>query len=211
MVRVARRAALYIAAAQQAYSSAGGRPPTLTRTGNPTGSVEFLVTRQLRTACPGPNDPWLPPRCVKSLKSISDGAPGLNRAAMTSSIYLRPPKLADQRQFLKLVRRSRRLHRPWIIAPSTPKQFRAFIERIGKPENAGFLICETESDDVVGVINISNVVLGSLRSLWPMARSRTLGNPSFIAEPVDVPTSSPGHADLSKSAFLGFEGPLPRQ
>jgi ribosomal-protein-alanine N-acetyltransferase len=83
---------------------------------------------------------------------------------MKSRVYLRSPTLADQRAFLALVRGSRNLHWPWIGAPSTPKQYRAYVERIGKPDNAGFLVCEVESDALVGVVNISNIVLGALRS-----------------------------------------------
>jgi ribosomal-protein-alanine N-acetyltransferase len=71
---------------------------------------------------------------------------------------------ADQRRFLALVRSSRSLHRPWVSPPSTPKQFRAFLARIGRPENAASLVCEIETDAIVGVVNISNVVLGALRS-----------------------------------------------
>jgi ribosomal-protein-alanine N-acetyltransferase len=84
--------------------------------------------------------------------------------SVTSRIYVRAPALTDQRAFLALAKRSRNIHRPWVAAPSTPKQYRAFVERIGQPEHAGFIVCEAESDALVGVINISNIVLGAFRS-----------------------------------------------
>lgn len=83
---------------------------------------------------------------------------------MKPRTYLRAPTLADRREFLALVRRSRKLHRPWVSAPSTPKQFRAYVERTGRPDCAAFLACEIEGDAIVGVINISNIVHGNFHS-----------------------------------------------
>ena len=83
---------------------------------------------------------------------------------MTARIYLRPPALTDQRQFLASVRASRALHRPWAFAPSTPEQFRSYVKRMQGPANRGFLVCERRTDAFVGVINISNIVLGLFRS-----------------------------------------------
>jgi ribosomal-protein-alanine N-acetyltransferase len=83
---------------------------------------------------------------------------------VTSRIHLRPPALADQREFLVAVRRSRALHHPWVTVPSTPAQFRAYVERMAQPVNHGFLVCEREGDGIAGVINLTNVVLGLFRS-----------------------------------------------
>lgn len=85
---------------------------------------------------------------------------------MRSPIYLRHVTLADQREFLASVRASRALHRPWVYAPSTPQQFRAYIGRMQKAENRGFLVCARGTRALVGVINISNIVLGLFRSAY---------------------------------------------
>lgn len=83
---------------------------------------------------------------------------------MRPLIQLRHPTAADGRTFLASVRRSRSLHRPWTTAPATPAQFRAYLERMARPENRAFLICRRDSGDIAGVINISNIVLGPFRS-----------------------------------------------
>jgi len=79
-------------------------------------------------------------------------------------VLLRSPTLADQKEFLALARASRELHQPWVAAPSTPAQFRGYVARMSKPENAAFLVCASGSGQIVGVINLTNVVLGAFRS-----------------------------------------------
>lgn len=81
-----------------------------------------------------------------------------------SAIQLKIASLADQKEFLALARTSRALHHPWISAPATPKQFRAYIERMSRPENVAFLVCERRTGQIAGVINLSNIVLGLFRS-----------------------------------------------
>ncbi len=79
-------------------------------------------------------------------------------------VHLRAPVLADQREFLASVRRSRALHRPWITAPATPPQFKVFVERIGTSRHACFLVCETGTGAMAGLIHISEIVHGAFRS-----------------------------------------------
>ena len=79
-------------------------------------------------------------------------------------IRIRPPVAADQAAFLAAVRRSRSLHRPWTAAPDTPAKFGAWLERMSAPGNHPFLVCRTDSGELVGVVNLTNVVLGAFRS-----------------------------------------------
>jgi ribosomal-protein-alanine N-acetyltransferase len=83
---------------------------------------------------------------------------------VVARIHLRQATLADQREFLASVKASRALHHVWVSAASTPNQFRAFIERMSRPENCALLVCERVSNRIVGVINITNIVLGVFRS-----------------------------------------------
>ena len=85
---------------------------------------------------------------------------------MPARIRLRRVTLADQRKFLESVHASRALHRPWVQAPSTPQQFRAYFRRMQNPENRGFLVCASATGAFVGVINLSNIVLGFFRSAY---------------------------------------------
>ena len=83
---------------------------------------------------------------------------------MNSPIILRRPELADQNEFIARALASRPLHRPWVKAPLTPDQFAAYISRMREPGNIGFLVCDAEQGVIVGVINVTNVVLGLFRS-----------------------------------------------
>ena len=84
--------------------------------------------------------------------------------AMTRQIYLRQLVHADQHAFLSAVRKSRSLHRPWTSAPATPSQFADFVERMALPMNHCFLVCTRDGDEIAGVINLTNIVLGAFRS-----------------------------------------------
>ena len=42
-------------------------------------------------------------------------------------VYLRAPRQSDRDEFLRLARASRDLHRPWVYAPETPREFAAYI------------------------------------------------------------------------------------
>ena len=85
---------------------------------------------------------------------------------MALRVYLRAPALSDQRQFLASVRASRALHRSWAYAPSTPQRFRAYVKRMQDRSHRGFLVCEHGTGALVGVINLSNIVLGLFRSAY---------------------------------------------
>jgi ribosomal-protein-alanine N-acetyltransferase len=67
-------------------------------------------------------------------------------------------------EFVAAVRRSRRLHGGWVKAPSTPTAYRAYVRRLRRPTHEGYLICLHDSEELVGVANISEIVRGALRS-----------------------------------------------
>jgi len=66
--------------------------------------------------------------------------------------------------FVAAVRRSRRLHGRWVKAPATPTAYRAYVRRLRRPTHEGYLICLRDSEELVGVANISEIVRGALRS-----------------------------------------------
>jgi len=79
-------------------------------------------------------------------------------------IRIRPPTAHDQSAFLAGVRGSRGLHRPWTAPPSTPASFRAYLARMREPGNHAFFIFIRSDDQLVGVVNITNVIRGVFRS-----------------------------------------------
>jgi len=48
--------------------------------------------------------------------------------------------------------------------PDTPALLRAYIERIDLPANNAFLVCRRDTHALVGVVNITNIILGMFRS-----------------------------------------------
>jgi ribosomal-protein-alanine N-acetyltransferase len=85
---------------------------------------------------------------------------------MTSRIYIRFPTLADQHEFVAAVRSSQDVHKAWITAPCSSAQFRAYIKRMSHPDNASFLICRRDTDQIVGVIEVTNMILGAFCSAY---------------------------------------------
>lgn len=78
--------------------------------------------------------------------------------------YIRPVASSDRKELLALAESSRELHTPWINPPLTTHMFRAYVRRTQRDDHAGYAICLRDSDEIVGVININNVVKGSFRS-----------------------------------------------
>ncbi|CAN5453782.1 GNAT family protein [soil metagenome] len=79
-------------------------------------------------------------------------------------VYLRRPSLADTGAFVAAVAASQALHLPWVQAPATPAAFEHYLERMAEPSHEPFLVRRRGSDAIVGVINLTNIVLGSFCS-----------------------------------------------
>ena len=81
-------------------------------------------------------------------------------------VYLRRPGIEDAREFLALVRASRRLHHPWVQPPADRKAFSRYVENATSPRAAGSLICLREDDAIVGVANLGEIVRGLFQSAY---------------------------------------------
>ncbi len=81
-----------------------------------------------------------------------------------SEVYLRPVSKADCDAFVGAMQRSRKLHEPWIFPPRSREAFQRYFERMQTPDHEGLLICRELDDQLVGVINLNNIVRGALLS-----------------------------------------------
>ena len=81
------------------------------------------------------------------------------------TVRLEVPAQRHERAFLRAVEASRRLHRGLVSPPRTPKQFRAYLARLREAAFLGHLVC-LSSGDLVGVININEIVRGRFRSAY---------------------------------------------
>jgi ribosomal-protein-alanine N-acetyltransferase len=67
-------------------------------------------------------------------------------------VVLRRPTAADRDEFLALVRRSRRLHRPWAHPPQNARTFRAFVREARSARCVRLLVCTRGEGAMVGVV-----------------------------------------------------------
>ena len=81
-------------------------------------------------------------------------------------VVIRAPRANDQREFLAAVHRSRRLHRPWAYPPSSPRLFRAYLARSSQNTHESFLVLLRSTGEMVGVVNVSEIVRGPFRSAY---------------------------------------------
>lgn len=70
----------------------------------------------------------------------------------------------DPSDYLKAVRQSRFLHRPWIDPPDTPERFADWLERLERDDSAGFLIRHASCGRLVGYVNVANIVRRAFQS-----------------------------------------------
>ena len=81
-------------------------------------------------------------------------------------VFLRQPRAEDRDEFLAAVRRSRRLHHPWLLPPATVERYDAFVRSLAQPSRASFVVCLRESGDLAGVVNLSEIVRGAFQSAY---------------------------------------------
>lgn len=83
----------------------------------------------------------------------------------SSVVRLEPPRLADQSRFLAAVRRSRKLHRPWVSPPDTAEKFQYYVKKLRSPRDRAHFVY-TDDGELVGVIHLSEIVRGAFRSAY---------------------------------------------
>jgi [ribosomal protein S5]-alanine N-acetyltransferase len=86
--------------------------------------------------------------------------------AMVQTVSLRAPQAEDLPEFVALARQSRVLHQPWVSAPTTPLQYQNYLAQMAQTGQCARLVCSSQSKQIVGVINISNIVLGKFCSAY---------------------------------------------
>jgi ribosomal-protein-alanine N-acetyltransferase len=81
-------------------------------------------------------------------------------------VMIREPVMRDREEFLACVRASRSLHGNWIAAPNSRAAFRLYVSRSHTPSHRAFLVCRKGSGDLVGAVNLSEIILGLFRSTY---------------------------------------------
>lgn len=90
--------------------------------------------------------------------------PLLAATPTSPAIEIRPVCAADAPAFIAAARRSRRLHRPWVTAPGDEAAFARYVARFDGASHFGFVAVQPVTGELVGAINLTNVVYGVFRS-----------------------------------------------
>lgn len=80
--------------------------------------------------------------------------------------YLHHPTRRDMEEFLAMVRAGRRHHRPWVYPPDTEEAFSLYAARAATERSFYCLLRLRETDELVGVANLSEIVRGLFRSAY---------------------------------------------
>ncbi len=83
---------------------------------------------------------------------------------MKTSVVIRAVVPADQAAFVSACVASKRHHHPWVTAPCDAQTFVNHLERFDNQTNFGFVVCLAGTGQLVGAINLTNVVYGVFRS-----------------------------------------------
>jgi ribosomal-protein-alanine N-acetyltransferase len=81
-------------------------------------------------------------------------------------VTLRKPSLDHASDFLRSVRRSRSLHKGFVSPPSDGEKFREYVGSLHEEKREGFLVVAEESGDMLGVVNVSEIVRGAFQSAY---------------------------------------------
>lgn len=79
--------------------------------------------------------------------------------------FLETPAPRHEQEFLAAVVRSRRLHGPWVTAPSSSAEYRLYLKERTGPRHIKYFVCD-ELGGLCGVINLSEIVRGSFQSAY---------------------------------------------
>lgn len=78
-----------------------------------------------------------------------------------SRILLRPLTVDDAEEFVSLAVASADFHRPWLYPPTSAEEFADYLERFDAPDACGFVLRLAASREIVGYVNVSQIVHGS--------------------------------------------------
>ena len=79
-------------------------------------------------------------------------------------VYIRDVRSSDKREVVALANAGTEVHQPWISPPLTPHMFKSYLRRCHRDDHEGFVVCLVRTEEIVGVININNIVRGSFLS-----------------------------------------------
>jgi ribosomal-protein-alanine N-acetyltransferase len=81
-------------------------------------------------------------------------------------LHLRPPQARDQRELLSIARKSRKLHRPWVSAPTTAQAFAPWLQASKAANRQKLLLCLNEDGAIAGYFGLNEIVREAFQSVY---------------------------------------------
>ncbi len=88
----------------------------------------------------------------------------VHRSKPAVAAVLRRPTAKRAREFLTAVERSRQLHGPWVSPPDDREHLSLYLKSLRSESREGYFVCRADTDELAGVINISEIVRGCFLS-----------------------------------------------
>ena len=85
---------------------------------------------------------------------------------MTARVEVHAPSRRFEAEFIAAARRSRSFHRPWGYPPTTADAFARYLRRHRSATHEGHFLLERSTRQLVGVVNLNEIVRGSLESAY---------------------------------------------
>jgi ribosomal-protein-alanine N-acetyltransferase len=81
-------------------------------------------------------------------------------------VVLRRPVEADAEEYLRLVRESEALHRPWVHLLGTRQAFLSYVAGSRGERELGCLVCRAAGGAIAGAANLTEIVRGVFQSAY---------------------------------------------
>ncbi len=81
-------------------------------------------------------------------------------------VSLRTPTQEDAEAFIALTRTSVASHAPWVSPPTEKDAYVDYLEGLDGQRKLGFLICRPSDEELLGLVNVSEIVRGAFHSAY---------------------------------------------
>ncbi len=79
-------------------------------------------------------------------------------------VYIVAPTRGRRQDFMDFITKNQDYHEPWVYHSMDPKYYDHYLKRIRRGVTQGCFICDNKAGQLLGVININNIMLGGISS-----------------------------------------------
>ena len=91
-------------------------------------------------------------------------APRISPLRMGTRVYISAPTQKNKPDFLDFIQRNEDYHKPWLYHSYDKAYYDHYLKRIKRGVTQGCFVFDIQTDGLVGVININNILLGGIGS-----------------------------------------------